>query len=211
MNIFFEKLTEYCENHTTNQSQILYELERETYLKTLAPQMLSGHLQGRFLSMISQMMRPRRILEIGTFTGYAALCLAEGLAEDGILHTIEVKKELGYLINKYIEKAGFQNKIKSHIGDAKKIIPSLDEVFDMVMIDAGKMDNEFYFEMILKKVRTGGVILVDNVLWSGKVVENKNDKDTKTINAFSKKMHDDSRIENLILPIRDGMMMLRKR
>lgn len=211
MNAFFEKLTNYCQDHTAPQSQILYELERETNLKTLAPQMISGHLQGRFLSMISQMMHPKRILEIGTFTGYAALCLAEGLAEDGILHTIEVKKELGYLINKYIEKAGFQNKIKSHIGDAKKIIPSLDEVFDMVMIDAGKMDNEFYFEMILKKVRTGGVILVDNVLWSGKVVENKNDRDTKTINAFNKKMHDDSRIENLILPIRDGMMMLRKR
>jgi len=204
-------LTKYCEQHSTPPSKILYELKRETHLKTLAPQMLSGPLQGRLLSLISKLVRPKRILEIGTFTGYAALCLAEGLSEDGLLHTIEANRELEYLIRKYIKKAGLEQKIVLHLGGAEQVIPTLEEQFDLVFIDAGKQDYGLHYDLVIEKVNSGGLILADNVLWSGKVVHKKHDKDTRLIDAFNKKILADQRVENLTLPIRDGLLLARKK
>ncbi|MEM9884475.1 MAG: class I SAM-dependent methyltransferase [Bacteroidota bacterium] len=209
---YLENLTlDYCLAHSSALGDILYELERETHLKTLSPQMISGPLQGQFFSFISKMLRPKTILEIGTFTAYASICLAQGLAEGGILHTIEVNEELEYLIREYIEKAGLSDKIKVHIGDAKKIVPTLSEKFDLIFIDAGKNDNEFYYELAMEQLKSGGYILVDNVLWSGKVIQAKQDKDTQKIDAFNKKVQEDARVENLLLPFRDGIFLIRKR
>ena len=205
-----DKLFEYCEDHTSAQSSVLYKLERETYLKTLAPQMMCSQFQGRLFSMISKLVKPKAVLEIGTFTGYAAICFAEGLAENGLVHTIEVNEELEQIIRKYIHLAGFDTKIKLYIDDAKKIIPSMDETFDIVFIDAGKNDYDFFYELVLPKVRTGGLILADNVLWSGKIVSQKQDKDTQVIHAFNQKIQKDNRVENLLLPVRDGLMIARK-
>ena len=208
----FYFLNQYCENHSSPQSDLLYALDRETHLKTLAPQMSSGHLQGRFLSFLSKLIQPETILEIGTFTGYAAICMAEGLQENGVLHTIEVNRELEYLIRKYLKEGNFEDKIKLHIGDAKTIIPTLPiKVFDLVFIDAGKKDNDYYFEMVLPMVKKGGLILIDNVLWDGKVTNNLNDSITKQISGFNQKVSTDQRVESLMLPIRDGMLLLRKR
>jgi len=204
------QLIDYCIAHTTLQPSVLYELERETYLKTLAPQMASGHLQGQFLRFISKMKRPSTILEIGTFTGYSAICLASGLEEDGILHTIEVNEELEEMILKYVTKTNLQDKIKLHIGDAKKVISNLDLSFDIVFIDAGKNDYAFYYDLIFDKVNPGGLIIADNVLWSGKVMEKKRRKDAALLNAFNKKVHADNRVENILLPIRDGLIIAQK-
>ena len=204
------QLIDYCIAHTTLQPSVLYELERETYLKTLAPQMASGHLQGQFLRFISKMKRPSTILEIGTFTGYSAICLASGLEEDGILHTIEVNEELEEMILKYVNKTNLQDKIKLHIGDAKKVISNLDLSFDIVFIDAGKNDYAFYYDLIFDKVNPGGLIIADNVLWSGKVMEKKRRKDAALLNAFNKKVHADNRVENILLPIRDGLIIAQK-
>lgn len=211
INTHLTALLEYCENHTSPHSEILYQLERETHLKTLAPQMMSGHLQGRFFSMLSKMKQPKTILEVGTFTGYAALCLAEGLPANGVLHTIEVNPELEYLIRKYIGKAGLENKIHLHIGDASDVIPSLDLSFDMAFIDAGKMDYAHHYELVVGKMNPGGLILADNVLWSGKVAEKKYDKDTRGIRLFNKKIQEDERVDNALLPIRDGIMLMIKK
>lgn len=211
MNVTPKLLHAYCEAHTTPQSEILYELERETNLKTLAPQMISGHLQGQFLTLLSQLQRPKAILEIGTFTGYAAICLAQGLAEGGLLHTIEPNRELEHIIRKYIVKAGLQEKIQLYIARAEEIIPNLNIAFDLVFIDAGKQQNALFYDMILDKVNPGGLILIDNVLWSGKVVTSENDADTEVIRAFNDKVHNDPRVENLLLPIRDGLLIARKR
>lgn len=200
----------YCSAHSTAQSDLLYQLERETHLKTLAPQMMSGHLQGRFLSLLSKLYRPKRILEIGAFTGYATLCLAEGLAPEGILHTIEGNPETVYLIEKYVRKAGIEKQVKIHVGDAKEIVREIDENFDMVFIDAGKRDYALYFDLIIEKVNSGGILLADNVLWSGKVVSGARDADTQLLDAFNKKVNEDPRVENLILPLRDGLTVIRK-
>lgn len=205
-----QKLTQYCEQHTSPQNEVLYQLERETYLKTLAPQMLSGHLQGQFLSFISQLQQPKTILEIGTFTGYAAICLAQGLPKDGIMHAIETNEELVYIIEKYLKKAGLDEKVILHVGDAKNIIPLLDTTFDLVFIDAGKHHNALYYDMVIDRLNPRGLILIDNVLWDGKVVQEKYDKDTTAIDAFNKKIHADKRVENMILPIRDGILVARK-
>lgn len=210
MNRHQKAIHKYCADHSTPQSDILYELERETYLKTLAPQMMSGHLQGRFLSMLSKMLRPRRVLEIGVFTGYATLCLAEGLADDGIIHAIEGNPELEYLIRKYVKKADLEDKVKLHIGDAKVIAGELDETFDLVFIDAGKRDYAFYYDLIIEKVNSGGILLADNVLWSGKVISGATDADTQLLDAFNKKVNADPRVENIIMPLRDGLTIIRK-
>ncbi|HHH49948.1 MAG TPA: O-methyltransferase [Saprospiraceae bacterium] len=211
MNFLKEKLTNYCEAHTSPQSNVLYELERETHLTTLAPQMISGFYQGRLLSFLSKMKRPKSILEIGTFTAYAAICLAEGLDENGLLHTIEINEELESIIRKYIQKAKLENKIKVYIGNAHNIIPTIDSKFDMAFIDAAKFDYEFYYEMVLEKMNTDGIILADNVLWSGKVLdESHQDEDTKALRAFNQKIQNDPRVENILLPIRDGLMLIRK-
>jgi caffeoyl-CoA O-methyltransferase len=205
-----KKIDDYCEAHTTPDSEILHALVRDTHLKTLAPRMLSGHLQGRFLSMISKLMRPKRVLEIGTFTGYSALCFTEGLADDGLLYALEANDELAYLIENNIKKSGFEENIVLKIGNALEIIPTLDEVFDLVFIDAGKRDYPAYYDLVIDKVRSGGLIMADNILWSGKVVEEKKDLDTQILDGFNKKIMNDPRVENVLLPLRDGIMMAYK-
>nr|WP_220482963.1 O-methyltransferase [Rufibacter quisquiliarum] len=204
----------YAEAHTSPESELLHRLNRETHLNVMKPRMLSGHLQGRVLALFSQMLRPRRVLEIGTYTGYSALCLAEGLAEDGLLHTIDVNDELEDMVRGYISQAGLQDKIKLHLGQAAEIIPTLQESWDLVFIDADKKSNALYYEMVLPHVRPGGFILTDNVLWSGKVVEKyrtKLDKDTQEMLDFNQLVHQDPRVENVLLPIRDGILVARKK
>jgi len=203
-------IDQYCENHTTPPSSLLADLLRETHLKTLAPQMASGHLQGALLRFLSRMIRPNTILEIGCFTGYATLCLLEGLAPKGIIHTIEVNKELAYLIRKYIDRAGANDKIQLHIGDAKKIIPTIEATYDLVFIDAGKMHYSQYYDLVIDRINPGGYMLADNVLWDGKVVRADKDRDTEILDYFNKKTHQDPRVENILLPIRDGLMLARK-
>lgn len=210
MNAYFQALTAYCDSHTTSLSPLLDELERETHLKTLAPQMLSGPMQGQLLRMLSLIHRPRRILEIGTFTGYGALCLSEGLAEEGELHTIEANPELEYLIRKYIERAGKSDRIHLHIGRAEKIMPDLNGPFDLVFIDAGKKDYPEFYDLIIEKISPGGLILADNVLWSGKVLAPSDDMDAKALHAFNEKIQSDPRVDNVMLPVRDGLMLMRR-
>jgi caffeoyl-CoA O-methyltransferase len=210
MEELIRRLTEYCQKHTTPPSPVLMELERETHLKTLAPQMISGRLQGQLLSLLSKLMRPSKVLEIGTFTGYAAICLAQGLPDDGELHTIEANPELEYLIRKYVRKAGLDGKIHLHMGQAQEIIPILDGPFDIVFIDAGKTDYALYYNMVMDKVAPGGLILADNVLWSGKVLESEMDADTRALHAFNEMVQADDRVENLLAPLRDGLMIARK-
>lgn len=202
----------YCEAHTTPESDLLYRLNRETHLQTLNPRMASGQLQGQFLSLVSKMIRPKRILEIGTFTGYSAICLAEGLADDGILHTIEINEEYEDRIRAYLSESPDSQKIKLHIGDAKAIVPLLDTLWDLVFIDAEKTDYQDYYDMVFPQVREHGIILIDNTLWNSKVVHEvaQNDKDTQAILAFNDRVQQDSRVRNLLLPFRDGIMMIEK-
>lgn len=204
------QLQQYINRHTSPPSKVLYELYRETHLKTLAPQMAAGPYQGKLLKMLSCMLQPKAILEIGTFTGYAAICLAQGLQTGGVVHTIEVNEELEDLIVKYLKKAGVADKVNLHIGDAKSIIPTLTTPFDLVYIDAGKRYNGHYYDLVFEQVKKGGFIIVDNVLWSGKVAEKKMDKDAARIDAFNKKVQADERVENILLPVRDGIMVVRK-
>jgi len=205
-------LDEYCVGHTSNENKILSQLNRETYAKVLQPRMLSGHFQGRFLSMISHMIRPKNILEIGTFTGYSALCLAEGLQENGKLLTIDVNEELEDFVRNFISQSPLKDKIEFLIGNAAEIIPTLTQTFDLVFIDADKLNYDKYYDLVFDKVNQGGYIISDNVLWSGKVVDpSKKDKDTVSIRAFNKKIYQDPRTENILLPIRDGLMVARKR
>ena len=206
----FPLIEEYCEAHTTPESELLYQLFRETHLRMVKPRMLSGQLQGRFLSMISRMVRPVHALEIGTFTGYSALCLAEGLAPDGVLDTIEVDEELEEIINKYIGISEYKEKIRFHIGDARVLIPQFDYQWDLVFIDAEKRSNREFYEMLLPRMRKGGVMLIDNMLWSGKVVEqgSHHDLDTQAIMDFNDYVQRDERVSNVLLPLRDGIMMV---
>lgn len=200
----------YAENITTAENEILQSLNRETYAKVLMPRMLSGHLQGQLLSMISHMVQPNRILEIGTYTGYSAICLASGLKEDGLLHTIDINEELEDMVRGYFGKANLTNKIHYHIGNALKIIPTLNETFDLVFIDADKENYSAYFDLVIDKVCKGGFILADNVLWSGKVLQEKKDKDTLAIHEFNQKVKADERVEQILLPVRDGILIARK-
>ncbi|MBC6990654.1 O-methyltransferase [Hymenobacter sp. BT491] len=204
----------YAEAHTSPESAVLQRLNRETHVQVLAPRMLSGHLQGRVLSMLSHMIRPRRILEIGTYTGYSALCLAEGLAPEGELHTIEQNPELESRIRRYITEAGLADRIHVHIGEALHVLPTLAETWDLVFVDADKINNDAYFELVINQVRPGGFVLVDNVLWSGKALDSHQakpaDKDTHAVRAFNDKIQQDSRVENVLLPIRDGILLIRK-
>ena len=203
-------IEQYCREHTSPPSSILQELERQTYLKTLAPQMISGYFQGRLLSMVSQMIRPKNILEIGTFTGYSAICLAEGLVPGGRLHTIEVNPEYQSLSQKYFAAAAPGNTIQQHLGDALTIIPTLNHLFDLVFIDASKVSYPLYFDLIFEKTSTGGFILADNMLWSGKVLGGDDDAETDALRNFARSLQDDVRLENILLPIRDGLMICRK-
>lgn len=210
MNPFIASVHDYCEANTSLPSPVLYQLERETHLKTLAPQMLSGHLQGQFLHLLVKLSNAKQILEIGTFTGYATICMATGLSHDGAVHTIEANRELVYLIRKYLTLAEVEEKVQLYLGDAKTIIPTIQAEYDIVFIDAGKQDYSFYYDVVFDRVKIGGLILADNVLWSGKVIRGATDKDTLTIKAFNEKVHNDPRVENIMLPIRDGIMMARK-
>jgi predicted O-methyltransferase YrrM len=206
-----DKTFEYCLAHTTPPAPFLQALERETYLRTLSPHMLSGAYQGTLLRFFSQMLQPRRVLEIGTFTGYSAICLAEGLTEDGILHTIEADDELVWIIRQGLENAGLAHKVIVHTGDAAKIMPELDELFDLVFLDAGKLDYAVHYELALAKTRKGGFLLADNVLWDGKVVGNDpKDATAQVLRQFNDFIQADPRVENLLLPLRDGLMAIRK-
>ncbi len=211
MDFIAREIIEYAEAHSSPESDVLKDLNRETNAKILMPRMLSGHLQGRILSMFSSMLQPKHILEIGTYTGYSAICLSEGLAEGGLLHTIDINEELMPMVKKYFTKAGCDGKIRIHTGDALKIIPSLTEMFDLVFIDADKKNYSAYFDLVISKVRRGGVIIADNVLWSGKVLDDagKMDGDTKSIAEFNSKISADSRIEKVLFPVRDGLMVIR--
>ena len=212
MNLYERALERYCEEHSTPPSQALSELDRETHLKTLAPQMLTGHIQGQFLRLISLLVSPRKILEVGTFTGYGALCMAEGLVVDGELHTIEANPEMEHIIRKYIELTGNTDRIHLHREDALKLLPTLKGPWDLVFIDAAKQDYLQYYNYIIDKVRPGGLIIADNVLWSGKVINQRaEDADAAVLHAFNQKIQADERVENLLLPLRDGIMIIRKR
>lgn len=213
MDFLPEKIDQYSENHTSPESEVLANLNRDTQAKILRARMLSGHLQGRTLSMMSHMMRPKRILEIGTYTGYSALCLAEGLTEDGLLHTIDINEELEDFTQSYFDKSEDGKKIKMHIGNAMEIIPELNETWDMVFIDADKSNYANYYNLVFDHVRPGGFIIADNVLWSGKVVEplKPQDIDTKALLEFNDMVTKDERVENVLLPIRDGLMVARKK
>jgi caffeoyl-CoA O-methyltransferase len=210
-----DELNAYAEIHTSPESEVLRRLNRETHVQVLAPRMLSGHLQGRLLSMISHMVRPCRILELGTFTGYSALCLAEGLAPDGELHTVEQNPELEDRIRRYVAEAGLAERIRLHIGQALDLLPSFQETWDLVFIDADKINNDAYYELVLPHVRPGGFILIDNVLWSGKALASypvkPADKDAHAVRAFNDKVQQDERVENVLLPVRDGILIVRKR
>ena len=210
MDFIPDKLNHYVEAHTTTETDLLKKINRDTHAHVLKPRMLSGHVQGRFLSLISKMIRPGRILEIGTYTGYSAVCLAEGLSPEGKLITIDINEELESRVRGYFNEAKITDRVDYRIGDARTIIPSLTDRFDLVFIDADKENYSFYFDLVIDKVTSGGYLLADNVLWSGKVVEPKPDKDTQAILDFNDKIQRDQRVENLLLPLRDGMMMMRK-
>ncbi|HLO61307.1 MAG TPA: O-methyltransferase [Bacteroidales bacterium] len=207
-----QKIEEYILKYSSPEDEVLNRLNRETHLTTVYPRMLSGHLQGKFLEMISFMIRPHRILEIGTFTGYSAICLAKGLAEGGLVHTIDINDELAETALRYFKEAKQDHLIKMHIGDAVDVVPNLNEVFDLVFIDGDKEQYIDYYEVVLPKLRTGGFILVDNVLWSGKVLPDcrDNDKETICIREFNNFIQNDKRIEKLLLPFRDGIYIFRK-
>lgn len=205
-----EEILQYTENHTTAEPEYLARINRDTHANVLKPRMLSGHLQGRVLAMISHMLKPKHILEIGTYTGYSAICLAEGLQPGGSVITIDINEELAPRVHRNFELAGAVDKMDYRIGNAVEIIPTLSQTFDLVFIDADKTNYSAYFDLVIDKVRDNGIILADNVLWSGKVVDGSKDKDTTAILEFNAKVHTDKRVENVLLPIRDGIMMVRK-
>jgi predicted O-methyltransferase YrrM len=211
MNFIAENLDNYIVNHSENEPQILQELYTETWQKMINPRMTSGHYQGRILAMLAKLIQPKTILEIGTYTGYATLCLAEGLNENGIIHTIDRNEELYDFQSNYFSKSNYTNQIKQHTGNALDIIPTIEHKFDLVFIDADKINYSNYFDLIIDKMNKGGIILSDNVLWSGKVIEplQEKDMDTRAILAYNKKLKEDKRIETVILPIRDGLTISR--
>jgi len=211
MEFISEDLKNYLLKYCDPEDELLKSIDRETNLKVSMPRMLSGHYQGRVLSMLSNMVRPVRILEVGTFTGYATLCLAEGLTENGMIHTIDINAELEDMVRANFSKSVFNEKILYHLGDATKIIPEIDEVFDIVFIDADKKNNGTYYDLLIDKLRSGGIIIVDNVLWSGKVLEKQIDQNTTIITKFNKMVMKDQRVEKLILPVRDGLFIIRKK
>ncbi len=212
MHFIPEELDDYVVKHSEDEPKLLQQLTRETFQKMLQPRMLSGHYQGRLLSMISKLVNPKNILEIGTYTGYSALCLAEGMQVSGELHTIDINEELVDFQRKYFDKSKYGDKIFQHLGNALDIIPKLDTTFDLIFIDADKDNYPNYFQVIMDKLNTGGIILSDNVLWSGKVIEPLQDDDisTKALLEYNKILKEDTRIETIILPIRDGLTISRK-
>lgn len=211
MHFLPQKIEDYATQHSENEPFLLQELTKRTFLNVLQPRMLSGHFQGRLLSLLSKLVKPKTILEIGTYTGYATLCLAEGLPPDGILHTIDVNEELQDLQRDFFNRSGKGNQIIQHLGQALDIIPTLNTKFDLVFIDADKKNYANYFDLVIERMNQGGIILSDNVLWSGKVVEEvkQNDKQTQALMAYNQKIKNDPRVETLLLPIRDGLTVSR--
>ncbi|TAE73970.1 MAG: O-methyltransferase [Bacteroidetes bacterium] len=204
-------IEQYAIAYSTQENSLLAKINRETHLEVLKPRMLSGHLQGRLLAMISQLIKPNYILEIGSFTGYSALCLAEGLQKNGELHTIEGNEELETRLKKYFNESNFATQIHLHIGQAQNIITNIDKKWDLVFIDADKENYGLYYEKIFEKINIGGVILADNVWWDGKLIDkNAKDKKTEAIRAFNEKIKNDTRIEKVFLPLRDGLFLIRK-
>jgi caffeoyl-CoA O-methyltransferase len=210
MDFIHPDIQKYAEQHTTDETQLLKKISRHTHASVLMPRMLSGHLQGELLSMFSHMVKPRTILEVGTYTGYSAICLASGLQADGKIITIDINEELEDRVRSHFEEAGLNDQIDYRIGDATRIIPQLSGNFDLVFIDADKENYSQYFDLVIDRVNLNGYILADNVLWSGKVLDAKPDKDTRAIVAFNEKVHADKRVENILLPVRDGIMVMRK-
>jgi caffeoyl-CoA O-methyltransferase len=212
MEILPHDLQMYLEDHCDPEPPELQKINRETYLKVLQPHMLSGHYQGRLLSMLSKMMQPKSILEIGTFTGYSTICLAEGLADDGIIHTIEVNREMEEMLIQHYKSTNVEKKVKQYFGPAAQIIVEIKENnFDLAFIDADKRNNLHYFQLVIEKIRSGGLIIIDNVLWKGKVYGAENDTDTRLIRELNDHIAQDTRVEKLILPVRDGVMLIRKK
>ncbi|NVK63903.1 MAG: class I SAM-dependent methyltransferase [Flavobacteriales bacterium] len=213
MEFISQELDDYVCAHTEKEPELLYELNRRTHLEVLQPRMLSGQFQGRVLSMLSHMIRPKNILEIGTYTGYSALCLAEGMQEGGKIVTLDKNEELEDLITEFFERAGLAESIDFRVGNAMEIVPTLEEQFDLVFIDADKRNYGNYYDMVIDRMPSGGYILLDNVLWSGKVVEevDPNDIDTVELIALNKRLQEDDRVQNVLLPIRDGLTILRKK
>lgn len=211
MELLGTSLNTYLEAHCDPESEVLSHITRETYLKETMPHMLSGHYQGRLLAMISKLFAPKNILEIGTFTGYATLCLAEGLTKDGAIHTIDINPELEDRVRGYFDKSPYRDQIQYHIGDASYILKHLDVDFDLIFIDADKKNNWIYFDMMANKVKPGSLFLIDNVLWKGKVFADDPDKQTRQVLELNEKLTIDQRVEKLILPVRDGIFVLRKK
>lgn len=211
MHFLSEQLEKYAAQHSENEPILLQELARKTHLNVLQPRMLSGHFQGRVLSLLSKLVRPKTILEIGTYTGYATLCLAEGLTENGTLHTIDIKEELQDFQRHFFNRSGKGHQIIQHLGQAMDVIPTLGTTFDLVFIDADKQNYANYFDLVINKMNKGGIILSDNVLWSGKVLEEvkPNDKQTLALLAYNQKLKNDPRVESVLLPIRDGLTISR--
>lgn len=211
MHFISEELEDYIEKHSQAEPPLLAQLNKETYQKVLLPRMLSGHFQGRVLSMLSKVIRPKNILEIGTYTGYATLCLCEGMQKDGQLHTIDIKEELVDFQRKYFDQSGWGTQIVQHLGEGTAVIPTLDLKFDLVFIDADKENYLNYYELIVPKMNTGGIILSDNVLWSGKVLEplQPNDLSTEILLEYNELLRNDPRVETVLLPIRDGLTVSR--
>lgn len=213
MNLLPEAIDEYINDHSSQEDEILHALYRETHLKIDHPRMLSGAVQGQYLQMMAQLMNAQNILEIGTYTGYSAICLARGMKADGMLHTIDNKEELFEIAHRYFVKAGLDHLITQHIGNALDIIPQLEFTFDLVFIDADKNNYPKYLDLVIDKLKPGGLIIADNVLWSGKILEKiqKEDKDTPGVLEFNQKVQKDPRLENVLIPLRDGLMLARKK
>ena len=213
MHFLPQEIDDYIVKHSAKEPELLQQLNRETNQKVLQPRMLSGHYQGRILSMISKLVQPSSILEIGTYTGYSALCLAEGMKENGVLHTIDVNEELYDLQEKYFEASPYADQIVQHLGDATEVIPSLETEFDLVFIDADKPNYPKYFELIMERLKSGGIIVSDNVLWSGKVVQpfKKGDESTAALLEYNRLLAEDDRLETVMLPIRDGLTISRRK
>lgn len=211
MNFIPEALDEYAVRHTQKEPKLLAQLARETYQKVLQPRMLSGHYQGRLLSILSKIINPEAILEIGTYTGYSALCLAEGLQKDGELHTIDINEELVDLQEKYFSLSDYKDQIHAHLGNALDIIPTINKKFDLIFMDADKPNYPAYFDLIINKIKPGGILLTDNVLWSGKVIEDikEDDESTKALVNYNRRLAEDPRLETILLPIRDGLSVTR--
>ena len=210
MNFLDENLEAYVQQHCEQEPDLLQQLSRETHLKILQPRMLSGAYQGRLLALLSKLISPKQILEIGTYTGYSALCMAEGLNPNGRIDTIDINEELMDIQRRYFDTAGFGKQITQHLGNAAEIIPSIKGTFDLVFIDADKEQYPRYFDLIVDRVRSGGLIIADNVLWSGKVVNTAKDEATKALQVFNKKVTEDTRVETVLLPVRDGLTLIRK-